>query len=119
VRRAAASTGDHLAFVAGDSMWPGQESPFDQRKPLVHCPRCASRLIYTVDTAGYDAEVILDRRCPECEHRDSVVTSALAAAVWYRRDTRILAELTMLADSMAQASLLPVVKTEGADRSGA
>ena len=73
-------------------MWPGHEPPFDQRKPLVHCPRCASRLIYTVDTAGYDSEVILDRRCPECEHRDSVVTSALAAAVWYRRDTRILAE---------------------------
>ena len=66
-------------------MWPGHEPPFDQRKPLVHCPRCASRLIYTVDTAGYDSEVILDRRCPECEHRDSVVTSALAAAVWYRR----------------------------------
>jgi DNA-directed RNA polymerase subunit RPC12/RpoP len=100
-------------------MWPGQEPPFDQRKPLVHCPRCASRLIYTVDTAGYDSEVILDRRCPECEHRDSVVTSALAAAVWYRRDTRILAELTILADSMKEAALLPVAEAEGADRSGA
>jgi DNA-directed RNA polymerase subunit RPC12/RpoP len=80
-------------------MRPGQEPPFE-RKLLVHCPRCASRLIYTIDTAGYDAEVILDRRCPECEHRDSVVTTALAAAVWYRRDTRLLAELRALADSM-------------------
>lgn len=99
-------------------MWPDQEPPFDQRKPLVHCPRCASRLIYTVDTAGYDAEVILDRRCPECEHRDSVVTSALAAAVWYRRDTRILAELARLADSLREASLMPIAATEEADIPG-
>jgi DNA-directed RNA polymerase subunit RPC12/RpoP len=70
-------------------------------KPLVHCPRCLSRLIYAIDTAGYETEVILDRRCPECEHRDSVVTSALAAAVWYRRDTRIMRELLELADSLA------------------
>jgi DNA-directed RNA polymerase subunit RPC12/RpoP len=77
----------------------GQELPFG-RKPLVHCPRCTSRLIYTIDTAGYDAEVILHRRCPECEHRDSVVTTALAAAVWYRRDTRLLGELRVLADSL-------------------
>jgi hypothetical protein len=80
-------------------MRPGQESPFE-RKPLVHCPSCESSLIYTTDSAGYDAEVILNRRCPECEHRDSVVTTAIAAAVWYRRDTRLLAELAALADSL-------------------
>jgi hypothetical protein len=98
-------------------MQPGQEQPFSQRKPLVHCPRCASRLIYTVDAAGFDAEVILNRRCPECELRDSVVTTALAAAVWYRRDTRILAELLALADSLADAQLpAPVVEIEGVDR---
>ena len=82
-------------------MQTGPDEPYAERKPLVHCPRCTSRLIYTVDAAGYDAEVILDRRCPECEHRDSVVTSALAAAVWYRRDTRIMRELRELADSLA------------------
>jgi DNA-directed RNA polymerase subunit RPC12/RpoP len=98
-------------------MRPRDDTPSDERKPLVHCPRCDSRLIYTVDTAGYDAEVILDRRCPECEHRDSVVTSALAAAVWYRRDTRILSELQTLADALTEASL-GIAETEPADRSG-
>jgi DNA-directed RNA polymerase subunit RPC12/RpoP len=82
-----------------NAMRHGQDLPFG-RKLLVRCPHCESRLIYTIDTAGYDAEVILNRRCPECEHRDSVVTTALAAAVWYRRDTRLLAELRSLADSL-------------------
>jgi hypothetical protein len=92
---------------------------FGERKPLVHCPCCMSRLIYAIDAAGYDAEVILNRRCPECEHRDSVVTSALAAAVWYRRDTRIMRELHALADCMAQDASLPVARVEGADQIGA
>lgn len=95
-------------------MQAGRDEEFSAQKPLVHCPRCVSRLIYTVDTAGYDSEVILDRRCPECEHRDSVVTTALAAAVWYRRDTRIMRELQVLADSLAADALVSVV--EGADR---
>jgi hypothetical protein len=80
-------------------------------KPLVHCPRCLSRLIYAIDSAGYENEVILDRRCPECEHRDSVVTSALAAAVWYRRDTRIMCALLDLADSLAAEAPQPVAET--------
>ena len=90
---------------------------FGERKPLVHCPCCLSRLIYTIDTAGYDAEVILSRRCPECEHRDAVVTSALAAAVWYRRDTRIMRELQVLADSLADDAPIPVA--QAADPLGA
>jgi DNA-directed RNA polymerase subunit RPC12/RpoP len=85
-----------------------QDEAFVERKPLVHCPRCTSRLIYAVDAAGYEAEVILNRRCPECEHRDSVVTSALAAAVWYRRDTRIMRGLMELADSLRESSAEPV-----------
>jgi DNA-directed RNA polymerase subunit RPC12/RpoP len=88
-----------------------QHEAFGASKPLVHCPRCTSRLIYTIDTAGYDAEVILNRRCPECEHRDSVVTSSIAAAVWYRRDTRLMRELMELADSLAQPVPLAVVET--------
>jgi hypothetical protein len=84
----------------GDSMQAWDEG-FGERKPLVHCPYCTSSLIYATDTAGYDAEVILSRRCPECEHRDTVVTSVLAAAVWYRRETRIMRELCELADSLA------------------
>jgi hypothetical protein len=85
---------------------------FGERKPLVHCPRCTSSLIYTVDAAGYDAEVILDRRCPECEHRDSVVTSALAAAVWYRRETRLMRELLELADAMVERAKVPLAQAD-------
>jgi hypothetical protein len=95
-------------------MQAGRDEGYGGQKPLVECPRCLSRLIYTVDTAGYDSEVILDRRCPECEHRDSVVTTALAAAVWYRRETRIMGELQVLADSLAAESLVPVPDQLGA-----
>jgi DNA-directed RNA polymerase subunit RPC12/RpoP len=96
----------------------GQELPFG-RKPLVHCPRCTSRLIYTIDAAGFDAEVILHRRCPECEHRDSVVTTSLAAAVWYRRDTRLLGELRALADSLHDEIDAIELRPEEADLPGA
>ena len=41
-------------------MQTGPYEPYAERKPLVHCPRCTSRLIYTIDAAGYDAEVILE-----------------------------------------------------------
>ena len=47
-------------------------------KPLTRCPLCAGRLIYPRDLAGVggsDADVVLSRRCPECEHRDLVVTA--------------------------------------------
>jgi DNA-directed RNA polymerase subunit RPC12/RpoP len=91
-----------------------QDDAFGVSKPLVHCPRCSSRLIYAVDTAGYDAEVILNRRCPECEHRDSVVTSAIAAAVWYRRDTRLMRELMELADSLLAETPLLLAEAEEA-----
>jgi DNA-directed RNA polymerase subunit RPC12/RpoP len=65
------------------------------------CPCCGSRLIYTTDTAGFGSQVVLDRRCPECEHRDTIIARAPAAAAWYRRDTRLLAELAGIADALA------------------
>jgi DNA-directed RNA polymerase subunit RPC12/RpoP len=102
---------DTAPHEAGDHMQAWDEG-FGEQKPLVRCPCCASRLIYTVDAAGYDAEVILDRRCPECEHRDSVVTSALAAAVWYRRDTRLMHELLELANALAEDDPVPLAQAE-------
>jgi hypothetical protein len=42
------------------------------------------------------------------------VTSAIAAAVWYRRDTRLIRELMQLADSLAQPAPLAVVQPEEA-----
>jgi hypothetical protein len=77
------------------------EPPEQGGVPLVVCPCCRSRLIYTTDTAGFGSQVVLDRRCPECEHRDSVIATAHAAAAWYRRDTRLLTELAAVADALA------------------
>jgi hypothetical protein len=61
--------------------------------PLVRCPSCASRLIYPTDIAGLGGRVVLTRRCPECEHHDSVVAGAMAAAAWYRRELQHKARL--------------------------
>jgi hypothetical protein len=44
---------------------------------------------------------VIDRRCPECESHDRVVTSRLAAELWYRRDAYIGEELAALADCLA------------------
>jgi hypothetical protein len=40
-------------------------------------------------------------RCPECEHRDIVITHRLAAAVWLRRGESAAKALNALADALA------------------
>jgi hypothetical protein len=89
--------------------------PFNSRESLAHCPSCASPLIYTVDATDDDdppahrvdrtlrlvGVALVDRRCPECEYRDAVATSALEAAIAYRRGTCRLAGLRALAESLA------------------
>lgn len=98
-------------------MNPGQGqqgASADSCEPLMHCPRCASRLMTTVSTVACGAEVIVARRCPECELHDSVVTTVLRAALWYRHDTRTIGGLLRLADSLRDARELSVIEPSGA-----
>jgi hypothetical protein len=85
-------------------MNPGDHELFGRQTPLVYCPNCEERLEYAVEPAEADKDVVLDRVCPSCEYRDSVVTSSLSAAIWYRRETRILAELRPLAVFLVESS---------------
>jgi hypothetical protein len=63
-------------------------------KPLTRCPCCASKLIYPVAVlSGSDGNAIVDRRCPECEARDTVVTTADAAAVWLHHQAQLRTRL--------------------------
>ena len=70
-------------------------------KPLVRCPTCASALIYPVRHTTWEGQCVLDRRCPDCEHRDLVVTNRLVAAVWLRRCETAAEQLSALADALA------------------
>ena len=70
-------------------------------KPLVRCPVCASGLIYPVTCSSWKRQSVIERRCPECEHRDVVVTNRLAAAVWLRRGESAATALHALADALA------------------
>ena len=70
-------------------------------KPLVRCPNCTSGFIYPIRCVSWDRSSVLERRCPECEHRGVVVTNALAAAVWRRRNDRAGDEMLALADAVA------------------
>lgn len=76
--------------------------------PLVRCPRCCSRLIAPLQADGCRNGVIVDRHCPECGHHDRVVTTAFAAAVWARHETRVSASLHALADALADGAPLEV-----------
>ena len=71
--------------------------------PLLACPRCASRLIYARDIAGTGSHVVLARRCPDCEHRDSVTTTATAASAWLDRDARLATRLSTAIDAVSVA----------------
>jgi hypothetical protein len=48
-------------------------------KPLVRCAMCSSDLIYPLRCAPNGAQRVIDRRCPECEYCDRVITSRFAA----------------------------------------
>jgi hypothetical protein len=77
-------------------------------KPLVRCPCCRSRLISPQGLDSCHDGVIVDRRCPECGHRDRVVTTAFAAAVWARQEARVAAAMLALADALADGAPLHV-----------
>jgi hypothetical protein len=77
-------------------------------KRLVRCAICSSDLIYPLHCARHGAQRVVDRRCPECEHHDRVITSRLAAELWYRRNAFIAEELQALADALADGLALPL-----------
>ena len=76
--------------------------------PLVRCPRCSSRLIGPTRTDACRDGVIVDRRCPECEHSDRVITTPFAAAVWSRHEARVRSSLLALADALADGAPVQV-----------
>jgi hypothetical protein len=74
----------------------------------VRCAVCSSYLIYPLHCARHRAQCVIDRRCPECENHDRVITSRLAAELWYRRNAFIAEELEALADALAYGLALEV-----------
>jgi len=78
----------------------------DESKPLVRCAVCSSDLIYALHCAPHGAQRVIDRRCPECENHDRVITSRLAAELWYRRNAYMAEELEALADALADGLAL-------------
>ena len=76
--------------------------------PLVRCPRCCSRLIAPLHTDDCKDGVIVNRRCPECGHCDQVVTTAFAAAVWARHESRVTCSMQALADALADGAPIEV-----------
>jgi DNA-directed RNA polymerase subunit RPC12/RpoP len=76
--------------------------------PLVRCPRCSSRLIAPLQSDDCHTGVTVERHCPECGHRDRVVTTAFAAAVWARHETRVAASMNALADALADGAPIEV-----------
>jgi hypothetical protein len=88
-----------------------------QMKALVRCPDCSSGLIYPVACSTWERQSVLERRCPECEHRDLVITNRLAAAVWIQRCNDVCDELSALADALASGLSLELPATVGDEAS--
>jgi hypothetical protein len=80
----------------------------DESKPLVRCAICSSDLIYPVHCARHGKQSVIERRCPECGSLDRVITSRLAAELWYRRNAYIAEEIESLADALANGLALEV-----------
>jgi DNA-directed RNA polymerase subunit RPC12/RpoP len=82
-------------------------NPHRTRKPLTRCPLCSSRLIFPLSVeVHHSSGMIIERRCPECEHRDVVVTDLLAAQVWARRERRLRSQLVRTVLDLELAEIL-------------
>jgi hypothetical protein len=68
---------------------------------IVRCPRCTSNLIYPIDLAGGGYRTVISRRCPECEYRDTVMTTHVAARAWFHRNAQIAESLGALCQAIA------------------
>jgi hypothetical protein len=55
-----------------------------------------------------DGRRIADRRCPECDTRDSVVVGAFATQLWLAREKRLRVELMAAADELGRGPEPPV-----------
>ena len=66
----------------------------EARAPLVRCPVCDERLQLARELPADDA--VLERMCPGCDYRDSVVTSSLSVAMWQRGEIQTLDDLRPL-----------------------
>jgi hypothetical protein len=75
---------------------PGSSGNGGASKPLVRCPRCSSPALYPTSAREARCGVVLGRRCPDCEHVDTVVTNRLAASLWYLRHSRRYQDLAAL-----------------------
>jgi DNA-directed RNA polymerase subunit RPC12/RpoP len=83
------------------TMSPPRRKSQGPHKLLAVCPSCSSKLVYPTDLAGWNGEIVVSRRCPECEHRDVVVTARLPASLWLERNARQRDELAALCDAIA------------------
>jgi DNA-directed RNA polymerase subunit RPC12/RpoP len=95
-------------------MRPPRRTVRTVQKLLARCPACSSKLIYPIDLAGWDSDTVVSRRCPECEHRDVVLTAPLPAALWFARNTRQRHELAALCDAIADGLPLELDLAPGA-----
>jgi hypothetical protein len=75
-------------------------------KPLVRCAICSSGLIYPLHCERHGTRCVIERRCPECEHRDRVITSRIAAELWCLRSSDLAHQLDALADALADGLAL-------------
>jgi DNA-directed RNA polymerase subunit RPC12/RpoP len=80
---------------------PSENPKGPPARMLVRCPQCESKLMTPVDAVGGEGDdVLIDRQCPECGHRDRVVTTPLAAIVWARHEARVAGSMLALADAL-------------------
>jgi hypothetical protein len=83
------------------------------QKPLVRCPIWASELIYPVRCAARDALSTIERRCPDCEHRDCARTNRLAAEIWHRRNGHVAMRLSAFPASFGFGDRIRANRAQG------
>lgn len=67
---------------------------------LITCPRCSSDLIQIEAWRANDRGTLLDRRCPECGHRDVLSMATAIADLLREHAAELSLGLEQLADDL-------------------
>jgi hypothetical protein len=79
---------------------------------LISCPRCESALIQIHDSRSADLGTLLDRHCPECDHRDVLSVATPLAELVLEHAAELARCLEELADRLEAAGELWLAEVE-------
>jgi hypothetical protein len=90
--------------------WINTSDCEDSMLALIRCRECDSKLLQLERIWMLaDGRRVVDRRCPECDTRDTVRVGTFATQLWLAREQRLRLDLMNAAEELARGAELAVI----------